>query len=74
MNVYFTARCPYCGHDNKFSMEMDKPWGSHMAVYTCDVEEGGCDQPFVVGLELKPQVMSMAIDGYSQVNMPDAPS
>lgn len=62
MNVYFTARCPYCGHDNKFRMEMDKQ-GSRMAVFTCELEEGGCDQPFVVALELKPKVLVMKIDG-----------
>lgn len=63
MQIFFPARCPYCGHDNKFMATMDEP-KTRLIVYTCDIEEGGCDQPFVVSLELKPVVTIKAIEGY----------
>lgn len=69
MNVFFTADCPYCGHRNKFTMEKEGMIAPivKMAIYTCDIEEGGCDQPFVVGLKLEPVVTIKAIEGYYSV-------
>ena len=38
--------CPYCGHKNNIAY----PVGDYRTndIIYCDVENGGCDQPFVI--------------------------
>lgn len=66
MKIYFTATCPYCGYENKYYYEPESQ-RTRLMVYTCDNEEGGCDLPFVVSVELKPEVSTLKIVGMQDV-------
>lgn len=66
MKVYFFADCPYCGHTNKYVTKMDSQYGPHRLIHVCDAEDGGCDLPFVIELELKPIVSPIGIVGMAE--------
>lgn len=63
MKVYFSATCPYCGHTSNFYTVVENQGKDRLKVFTCDSEEGGCDLPYVVSLELKPVVTTLEIGG-----------
>lgn len=43
---YVDLKCPYCGHVNdRVAIETDEV--NRAVVFTCDVEEGGCDREFI---------------------------
>jgi hypothetical protein len=50
MNATFQVPCPHCKFENTFVTE--KQYLAPRLVY-CNVEEGGCDQPFVFKAEVK---------------------
>ena len=51
--------CPYCGHGNVPCLEHTQDSG----VIWCDVEEGGCDNPFFIHVEYSATVDAYAIEG-----------
>jgi len=55
MKVQTSVVCPYCGHINKISVDVDTIF-SHKELLYCDNEEGGCDMLFVFSLQLRPYV------------------
>lgn len=62
MKIKIFTTCPYCSHEDSFwrDVQHDSP---KLFVHTCDNEEGGCDLPYVVSLELKPVVTTLEIGG-----------
>ena len=41
--------CPYCGTQNKVAIYADELRGKSVAY--CDVENGGCDEPFAYSID-----------------------
>lgn len=39
------AKCPYCGHVNKQNLERA---ANHTLIENCNLEDGGCDQDFII--------------------------
>jgi len=57
--VYST--CPYCGFKNGRYLQIQ--WHKHDTfIVTCDSEEGGCDQEYVIRVEPSFQVKEFSIE------------
>jgi hypothetical protein len=50
MKVFFDLKCPYCGYVNHMSRpvldDRIQAGATSLAAIRCDVDSGGCDQPF----------------------------
>lgn len=55
--------CPYCGMRQNVLIELQPC--PPMRIVNCDVEGGGCDQPFVVQATVQVQVQARAIEGFN---------
>jgi hypothetical protein len=42
-----TVKCPYCEHEDRLSICVEDI-STKKEVYTCDVDDGGCDRDFVI--------------------------
>lgn len=66
MKVYFDVECPYCSHLNHYLIENKSNMYPDKYIFTCDVEDGGCDTPFVIELALKPIIHTYKIEGIKE--------
>lgn len=56
-----TAMCPYCGHENGFTID-PIPIGPRQTIVHCDSEDGGCDRPYFVRFRVVAQTKVYKID------------
>ena len=57
--AHYRSECPYCGHVNAVTCQ---PYVyGHLIV--CCLEEGGCDQPYMIKVQIEVEVESYAIEG-----------
>lgn len=62
MKYFPSVRCPYCNTENTITVDPEAPtYPFQIAV--CELENGGCDLPFVVKVRLTVEVTEKAIDG-----------
>jgi hypothetical protein len=54
-----SVKCPHCGYDNRISVEVGEL--GRLNVYYCNIDEGGCDEPFV----WKPSVGDIAVEVFT---------
>lgn len=62
------VECPYCGHVNEIKTMYQDIKGiqdGKPVVLTCDLEEGGCDVPFVFQVNWEPVIKTAKIDAQS---------
>ncbi len=52
LDIMTKVFCPYCGHEQDVRFEFWSLYQTARQVITCDVNEGGCDQPFVAQGEI----------------------
>ncbi|HMO85719.1 MAG TPA: hypothetical protein PKC18_12465 [Lacipirellulaceae bacterium] len=48
METHVQIEYPYCGHKNTAIVEFYDDTLTSRQIVFCDIEEGGCDRPFVV--------------------------
>lgn len=58
------VECPYCGTLHPQVSKTTMP-----EVVYCDVECGGCDQPFVLEMHLKPTHTARRIEGVARLEV-----
>ena len=55
MKYVIYAKCPYCGVDNKMSLEVESTFPQYHLIQ-CDMEMDGCDNVFAVSLQFQPKL------------------
>ena len=40
-------KCPYCKHRQYYPIKINDLFSNIKKIYTCDLDEGGCDKDFV---------------------------
>ena len=67
MRMSTKVKCPYCGFEQDVVVEVEKyaPRTGHELV-RCDVEEGGCDELFVVSWKVAVTATARAIEKEEQ--------
>ena len=53
--------CPYCEHGNHYELELTRYFKKE--IFTCDLEEGGCDRDFIVRWIWRPETQVKKIEG-----------
>jgi len=62
MRTWVTARCPYCGTENRWREKV--PAYRNWLIHWCDCEEvAGCDRPFVIEMEMDVSIIAHQIPG-----------
>jgi len=59
------VNCPYCGVINNVILNIDSPFIPKRIV-TCDIEEGGCDNDFVIDPHFEITAGVYKIEGIAQ--------
>lgn len=57
-----SVKCPYCEFENRYSINVSFSGLLDRQMITCDLENGGCDIPFVVTARAQVEARAWKID------------
>lgn len=66
MKYFPTVRCPYCNTENTITVDPEDH-SYPFQIVVCDLENRGCDLPFVVDVKITVNAAPRAIDGIMSV-------
>lgn len=62
MAKFITVKYPYCQHDNKVNVQGVIVGPDNPILISCDLDDGGCDKPFLVTVKLLYVASTFSID------------
>lgn len=65
MKAYINVKCPHCAF--KFKQETQFSNSNQQEIACCPLEEGGCDNRFIISFYFKPIVSTATVNDFEEI-------